>query len=68
MIATKRHPPATHARLAAALAALLALPSGALRAQAGVKVYISADLEGVTGAVTPAQLGPGGFEYASASS
>ena len=27
------------------------------------KIYISADLEGVVGAVTGEQLGPGGFEY-----
>lgn len=29
----------------------------------GAKIYISADLEGVTGVVTAEQLGPGGFEY-----
>lgn len=29
----------------------------------GPKIYISADLEGVTGVVTSEQLGPGGFEY-----
>lgn len=29
----------------------------------GLKIYISADMEGVTGAVTGEQLGPGGFEY-----
>ena len=29
----------------------------------GVKIFISADLEGVVGAVTGEQLGPGGFEY-----
>jgi len=29
----------------------------------GLRVFISADLEGVAGAVTPEQLGPGGFEY-----
>lgn len=28
-----------------------------------LKIYISADMEGVAGAVTDAQLGPGGFEY-----
>ena len=28
-----------------------------------VKIYISADMEGVAGAVTGDQLGPGGFEY-----
>jgi D-amino peptidase len=32
-------------------------------AQQGLKVYISADMEGVAGAVTSSQLGPGGFEY-----
>jgi D-amino peptidase len=29
----------------------------------GLKVFISADMEGVAGAVTPDQLGPTGFEY-----
>jgi len=29
----------------------------------GLKIFISADMEGVTGAVTGEQLGPGGFEY-----
>ncbi|MGB5346686.1 MAG: M55 family metallopeptidase [Woeseia sp.] len=29
----------------------------------GLKVYISADMEGVAGAVTDEQLGPDGFEY-----
>lgn len=29
-----------------------------------VKVFISADMEGVTGVVQPSQLGPTGFEYA----
>lgn len=29
----------------------------------GLKIYISADMEGVVGAVTGDQLGPGGFEY-----
>ncbi len=29
----------------------------------GLKIYISADMEGLTGAVTSEQLGPGGFEY-----
>lgn len=38
----------------------IALPAAA---QNGLKVYISADMEGVTGAVTGDQLGPGGFEY-----
>ncbi len=29
----------------------------------GLKIYISADMEGVVGAVTGEQLGPSGFEY-----
>ncbi len=41
----------------------LALPRGGV-AQDGLKIYISADMEGVTGAVTGEQLGPAGFEYA----
>jgi len=32
-------------------------------AQQPLKVFISADMEGVAGAVTPEQLGPTGFEY-----
>jgi D-amino peptidase len=32
--------------------------------QQGLKIYISADMEGVTGVVTNEQLGPTGFEYA----
>ncbi|MFQ5551091.1 MAG: M55 family metallopeptidase [Gemmatimonadales bacterium] len=39
---------------------LAALP---LSAQRTLKVYISADMEGVAGAVTSEQLGPAGFEY-----
>jgi D-amino peptidase len=39
------------------------LASG-IGAQEGLKIYISADMEGVVGAVTGSQLGPGGFEYA----
>ena len=30
------------------------------------KVFISVDMEGISGVVQPAQLGPGGFEYSSA--
>ena len=30
---------------------------------AGIKIYISADMEGVAGVVSDAQLGPEGFEY-----
>lgn len=32
-------------------------------AQEGLKIYISADMEGLTGVVTDEQLGPTGFEY-----
>ncbi len=43
----------------AALAATAAPASG----QGGLKIYISADMEGVVGTVTGEQLGPSGFEY-----
>ena len=42
---------------------LFALVTGAASAQDSLKVYISADMKGVVGAVTDAQLGPSGFEY-----
>ncbi len=42
------------------LAFLIALPAAA---QAKLKVYISADMEGIAGVVTDQQLGPTGFEY-----
>lgn len=44
---------------------ILLLLSAAAVAQEdeGLKLYISADMEGVAGAVTGEQLGPGGFEY-----
>jgi len=42
--------------------ATLTFAMGAM-AQQGLKVYISADMEGVVGAVTGDQLGPSGFEY-----
>ena len=35
----------------------------ALAQDDGLKIYISADMEGVVGAVTGEQLSPGGFEY-----
>lgn len=55
----------------AALAASMVLGASPSRAQAqrqagaeeGLKVYISADMEGVVGVVTGDQLGPSGFEY-----
>ncbi len=37
--------------------------TSALTAQRPLKVYISVDMEGVAGVVTPEQLGPTGFEY-----
>jgi len=49
--------------LAALAASLLAVLAPDARAQDGPKIYISADMEGVTGAVTGDQLGPTGFEY-----
>lgn len=49
-------------RLVAILLAVL-YPWSPARAQDGLKVYISADLEGVVGVVTSDQLGPSGFEY-----
>jgi len=39
------------------------LVSAVANGQDGLKIYISADMEGVVGAVTDAQLSPGGFEY-----
>ena len=47
----------------ACTAALLLVPAAATGTQQGLKVYISADMEGVVGAVTGDQLGPSGFEY-----
>ena len=46
--------------LAAVLAAALARPASG---QPKLKVFISADMEGVAGVVTSDQLGPPGFEY-----
>jgi D-amino peptidase len=49
-------------RILLALTALAMLPL-ALLAQRPFKVYISVDLEGIAGVVSPDQLGPSGFEY-----
>ena len=49
-------------RIVAALAITLAMAT-AQSQDDGLKIYISADMEGVVGAVTGEQLGPGGFEY-----
>lgn len=38
--------------------------AAAVAGEDGLKIYISADMEGVVGAVTGDQLGPSGFEYA----
>ncbi len=38
-------------------------PAAPATAQEGLKIYISADMEGVAGTVTGEQLGPDGFEY-----
>lgn len=47
----------------ALLLMMIPTPGEALQDVGELRVFISADLEGVTGAVTPEQLGPGGFEY-----
>jgi hypothetical protein len=39
------------------------LTSAAQGQDSGLKIYISADMEGVVGAVSGDQLGPGSFEY-----
>jgi D-amino peptidase len=55
-----------HARILLAAATLLAsaaVPTSSVLAQRGLKVYISADMEGIAGVVSPDQLGPTGFEY-----
>ena len=46
----------------ALIAAVAALPDS-VGAQRPLKVYISADMEGIAGVVTGEQLGPTGFEY-----
>jgi D-amino peptidase len=45
------------------LATTFGLWSAAWGQEDGLKIYISADMEGVVGSVTDAQLGPDGFEY-----
>ena len=45
------------------IAGLFALTLNAQAQDDGLKIYISADMEGVVGAVTGEQLSPGGFEY-----
>jgi len=51
---------------ALALASVASAPADSLPVSSpdeGLRVFLSVDLEGVAGAVTPEQLGPGGFEY-----
>ena len=50
-------------RITTIIAALLLLAGVAGGQQRPLKVLISVDMEGVTGAVTGEQLGPAGFEY-----
>jgi D-amino peptidase len=50
-------------RIAYALAIALATASSTAASQRPIKVFISVDMEGITGVVTDAQLGPDGFEY-----
>jgi len=50
-------------RLMAATLLLAAVTNAGAQQQDGLKIYISADMEGVVGVVTDEQLGPGGFEY-----
>ncbi len=50
-------------RKAVIILAALALTVGAYAQDRGLKIYISADMEGVVGAVTGEQLSPEGFEY-----
>jgi len=50
-------------RKAFCIGVALSLSASAWSQNDGLKIYISADMEGVVGSVTDAQLGPGGFEY-----
>lgn len=50
-------------RIAAATLLLISSVAGVYAQDRGLKIYISADMEGVVGAVTGEQLGPPGFEY-----
>ena len=52
----------TRHRFACLLLAVVLLPGG-VHAQRPLKVYISADMEGIGGVVSDQQLNPAGFEY-----
>jgi len=54
---------AAASRRAACVGLLAAAFAAAATAQERLKVYVSADMEGVAGVVTGDQLGPPGFEY-----
>lgn len=59
-----RSPTWCHVRAAAVLSVVAVLSAvSPATAQDGLKIYISADMEGVVGTVTGEQLGPSGFEY-----
>jgi len=47
-----------------ALTLIVCAVTGIAQQQRRLKIYISADMEGITGVVTGEQLGPQGFEYA----
>ncbi len=49
--------------LIAGPALILAPFAAPVAAQQPRKIFISVDMEGITGVVQPAQLGPDGFEY-----
>jgi D-amino peptidase len=49
--------------LAVSCLALMSFIPVAVHAQRPLKVYISVDMEGISGVVSPDQLGPTGFEY-----
>jgi D-amino peptidase len=51
-------------RVLALAALLLAGPAASAAPPAKLKVFVSVDMEGVAGVVSPDQLGPSGFEYA----
>jgi D-amino peptidase len=53
----------SHTKVLLAITLIFGLIVSPASAQTGTKVYISADMEGVVGAVTDQQLGPSGFEY-----
>lgn len=52
--------------LCASVVLLAAAPRASQQSARPLKVFISADMEGIAGVVQPPQLGPTGFEYAQA--